>query len=178
MDILSNLFGNRINSQQLAVLKTVLVKLGLRNEVDELFQSGWSWLKGIRPVDSDGHLYKRGAHSLQSWNQRYYILKEGKLTFYEQGEKDSFTGWDLKGSLELFQYSGASLSSELEITLASSNSYVKEYILGFDTMSTRDKFCENLVAHIQYATEQHLLMTSIPFKEEVERVLCMRFLNF
>ena len=111
---------------------------------------------GVMAVDSDGYFYKRGVHAYM-WNQRYYILKEGVLTYYMQGNEDHFAGQEERGKLELWKYSEASTSSELQITLASSNRFVKEYMLKFDRVSTRDKFCKNLNAHIKYATEKKRL---------------------
>ena len=80
------------------------------------------------------------------------ILEIIFLTFYNH-----FAGQEEKGKLELWKYSEASTSSELQITLASSNRFVKEYMLKFDRVSTRDKFCKNLNAHIKYATEKKRL---------------------
>lgn len=121
---------------------------------------------GLRAEKQDGYFNKRGAHAL-IWNTRYFILDKGILEYYKQGSPGYFRGTDCVRTLHLADYSNVSkVGDELSITLTSNNKSVKEYVFAFERLHERDKFFENMKAHLVLAAE---LMQS-PTTNTMQRV--------
>lgn len=132
-------------------------KLFCQDDIEEVVTT----TTGVTAVNTDGYFHKRGIHAYV-WNLRYYILKEGVLTYFKQGNEGHFSGQIERGRLELEKYSQASITSELQVTLASTNRHIKEYVLKFDRVSTRDTMCSNLNEHIKFAAEKKRLKDEAP----------------
>jgi hypothetical protein len=107
------------------------------------------------PRDKEGWVVKQG-HSSGKWQKRYFVLTQGKITYFEsQGKR-------VKGTIDLKQFRLSATDQEADISsggynfiLTNVDPWARAYLLSVSSLEERIHWLEALSKHIDFYTSQH-----------------------
>lgn len=106
------------------------------------------------PKRKVGFLMKQG-HNVKNWKRRFFVLDQGKLTYYtDRSKRNREMGTDEKGKLLLHDYvviKGFTGKNNKSILLSHKESPDKDYLLEATSPEERAEWDHALSAHIKYA---------------------------
>jgi len=118
--------------------------------------------------DHHGWVEKQG-HWRTNWTTRFFTLKRGTLRYFSKiGDEFPPQGADLKGELELHEYSIAYQMTEnpREVHLPSKFNLGKDYHFRLPNADRAREFLEQINSHVKYAEE-----TLKAKKDEVQEIM-------
>lgn len=103
------------------------------------------------PIPKEGYLMKEG-HQVKNWKKRYFVLTEGKLTYYVEYKEGKYI--NEKGKLDLIDYmvmKGFHGNDNRTILLQHNKDKSKDFVLEAHNSDDRILWDHALRAHISYA---------------------------